>query len=96
MLRFDLEKLLISGNLNVNDVEGAWNERFESDFGYKVERPSQGVLQDVHWAAELSAIFHLYPRQRLRRMPISKNEKFNLQSRFTLSNGDLSSATEWA
>ena len=28
MLRFDLERLLISGDLDVSDLEGAWNERF--------------------------------------------------------------------
>jgi len=28
MLRFDLEKSLISGDLSVNDIECAWNERF--------------------------------------------------------------------
>ena len=60
MLRFDLEKLLISGDLNVNDLEGSWNERFEADFGYKVKRPSQGVLQDVHWAAGAFGYFPTY------------------------------------
>ena len=60
MLRFDLEKLLISGDLDVNDIEGAWNERFEADFGYKVTKPSQGVLQDVHWAAGAFGYFPTY------------------------------------
>ena len=44
----------------IGDVEGAWNERFEADFGYKVEKPSQGVLQDVHWAAGAFGYFPTY------------------------------------
>ena len=73
MLRFDLERLLISRDLSVNDIENAWNERFESDFGYKVEKPSQGVLQDVHWAAGAFWLFsYLHFRQRLCRLLVSK------------------------
>ncbi len=60
LLRFDLERLLIAGDLSVSDVEDAWNERFETDFGHRIERPSQGVLQDVHWAAGAFGYFPTY------------------------------------
>lgn len=60
MLRFDLEKALVSGDLPVRDLEAAWNERFETDFGYKVDRASNGVLQDVHWSVGLFGYFPTY------------------------------------
>lgn len=60
MMRFDLEKQLMSGALDVSDVEEAWNERFAADFGFPVKRPSQGVLQDVHWAAGAFGYFPTY------------------------------------
>ena len=60
MLRFDLEKALISGDLAVADLEGAWNERFEKDFGYAVPRASFGCLQDVHWSVGLFGYFPTY------------------------------------
>ena len=50
MLRFDLERALISGDLAVADLEAAWNDRFFADFGFAVDRASNGCLQDVHWA----------------------------------------------
>ena len=53
MMRFDLERALISGDLAVGDLEAAWNDRFAADFGYQVDRPSHGVLQDVHWSVGL-------------------------------------------
>ncbi|MCR8547086.1 carboxypeptidase M32 [Salipiger sp. P9] len=60
LLRFDLERALISGDLEVTDLEAAWNERFLKDFGFAVDRPSDGVLQDVHWSAGLFGYFPTY------------------------------------
>lgn len=60
MLRFDLEQQLISGALDVADLEAAWNTRFEQDFGVAVDRPSNGVLQDVHWSVGLFGYFPTY------------------------------------
>ena len=60
MLRFDLERAMMGGTLEVRDLEEAWNARFETDFGYAVNKPSNGVLQDVHWAAGLLGYFPTY------------------------------------
>jgi carboxypeptidase Taq len=60
MLRFDLERELIAGRLEVADLEEAWNARFLADFGFAVDRPAHGVLQDVHWAAGLFGYFPTY------------------------------------
>jgi carboxypeptidase Taq len=60
LLRFDLERALISGDLQVRDLEAAWNDRFLADFGFAVDRPSNGVLQDVHWSVGLFGYFPTY------------------------------------
>jgi carboxypeptidase Taq len=60
LLRFDLERALIAGTLAVADLEEAWNARFFADFGYPVDRPSNGMLQDVHWSAGLFGYFATY------------------------------------
>jgi len=60
LLRFDLEQALVSGDLAVADLEGAWNERFETDFGFAVDKPSNGCLQDVHWSVGLFGYFPTY------------------------------------
>lgn len=60
MLRFDLERQLIAGKLEVVDLEEAWNTRFAADFGVTVEKPSQGFLQDVHWSVGLFGYFPTY------------------------------------
>ncbi len=60
LLRFDLERALIARDLEVDDLEAAWNDRFEADFGYKVDRAANGVLQDVHWSVGLFGYFPTY------------------------------------
>jgi carboxypeptidase Taq len=60
MLRFDLERALIAGDLAVGDLEAAWNDRFAADFGYAVDRPRNGMLQDVHWSVGLFGYFPTY------------------------------------
>lgn len=60
MMRFDLERALIEGELAVDDLETAWNDRFEADFGVAVDAPANGVLQDVHWSVGLFGYFPTY------------------------------------
>ena len=60
MMRFDLERDLIAGRLDTNDLVEAWNSRFQKDFGVAVDRPANGVLQDVHWAVGLFGYFPTY------------------------------------
>ncbi|MEM9437654.1 MAG: carboxypeptidase M32 [Pseudomonadota bacterium] len=60
LLRFDLERQLVDGSLAVPDLEEAWNTRFEADFGFAVDKPSNGCLQDVHWSVGLFGYFPTY------------------------------------
>jgi len=49
-LRFELELALLSGDLAVVDLPGAWNERFAALFGLTVPDDARGCLQDIHWS----------------------------------------------
>jgi len=60
MLRFDLERAVIRGELAVADLPAAWDERFERDFGMRPARAADGVLQDIHWSAGLIGYFPTY------------------------------------
>jgi len=60
LMRFDLERALIAGDLAVGDLEAAWNDRFAADFGVAVPDAAQGVLQDIHWSAGLFGYFPTY------------------------------------
>ncbi|MBP0482910.1 carboxypeptidase M32 [Sagittula salina] len=96
LLRFDLERGLISGDLAVADLEAAWNDRFEADFGFAVDKPSNGVLQDVHWSAGLFGYFPTYSLGNVYAGCLNKALRAavpELDSQ--LAQGDTSAATGW-
>lgn len=60
MLRFELERPLIAGDLAPADMPGAWDEAFTRDFGMRPTNVSEGALQDIHWSAGLVGYFPTY------------------------------------
>ena len=49
ILRFRLEQALISGDLAVSDLPGAWNEGMQTLLGVTPPNDALGCLQDIHW-----------------------------------------------
>ncbi|MFP4384792.1 MAG: carboxypeptidase M32 [Spirochaetia bacterium] len=60
ILRFNLEKALINGDLQVKDLPGAWREESASLLGITPPDDKSGVLQDIHWSAGLFGYFPTY------------------------------------
>lgn len=49
LLRFRLEQALLSGDLAVADLPGAWNDGLHALLGITPPDDRQGCLQDIHW-----------------------------------------------
>ncbi len=60
MLRFELERPLIAGDLQPADVPAVWNETFTRYLGITPPDDAQGCLQDIHWSAGLIGYFPTY------------------------------------
>lgn len=60
MLRYEIEKELIEGKIEVKDLPKIWNERMVKYLGITPPTDSLGVLQDVHWSAGLFGYFPSY------------------------------------
>lgn len=60
MLRFELERAMISGDLAIKDLPSAWNAKFKDMLGLDVPSDAQGCLQDVHWSFGLVGYFPTY------------------------------------
>ena len=60
MLRYDIEKKLISGELEVKDANKEWNRLFKEYFGLDVKTDTEGILQDIHWAMGSIGYFPTY------------------------------------
>ena len=96
LLRFDLERKLIAGSLEVADLQAAWNARFEDDFGVAVDKPSNGVLQDVHWSLGLFGYFPTYSLGNVYAGCLHKSLRAAVPDLDAhLAKGDTAAATGW-
>jgi carboxypeptidase Taq len=60
MVRYEIEKQLISGKLKVKDVPATWNKLYKEYLGIDVPDDTNGCLQDVHWAGGSIGYFPSY------------------------------------
>jgi carboxypeptidase Taq len=60
MLRFDLERALLRGDLAPADLPAAWDERIKNDLGLDVPDDTRGCMQDIHWPMGAIAYFPTY------------------------------------
>ncbi len=96
LLRFDLERAIISRDIEVDDLEAAWNERFEADFGFAVDKASNGVLQDVHWSVGLFGYFPTYSLGNVYAGCLNEAMRTAVPDvDAALARGDTSHATRW-
>ena len=60
MLRFEIEKQLIEGSLQVQDVPEQWRALFKELTGLHIRKESEGCLQDIHWSIGAFGYFPTY------------------------------------
>jgi carboxypeptidase Taq len=60
LIRFELERALILGDLKVADLPGAWNESYQKHLGIVPANDAEGCLQDGHWSEGLIGYFPTY------------------------------------
>lgn len=59
-VRFDLERLLVTRQLDVRDLPGAWNAKMQEYLGIVPRNDAEGVLQDIHWSMGAIGYFPTY------------------------------------
>lgn len=60
MIRYEIEKKLIDGSLQVSQLKKAWDESYEDYLGLTITDDTKGVLQDVHWSHGSFGYFPTY------------------------------------
>ncbi|MBL8748328.1 MAG: carboxypeptidase M32 [Planctomycetes bacterium] len=60
MVRFELEREMIDGDLGAPDLPSRWDRLYESYLGIRVPDDRSGCLQDVHWSCGLFGYFPTY------------------------------------
>lgn len=60
MVRYELEKRIMSGELAVRDLPAEWNRLYREYLGVEVPDDTHGVLQDSHWSGGAIGYFPSY------------------------------------
>jgi carboxypeptidase Taq len=60
ILRYEIEKGLFDGSMNVDDLPEIWNELMQKYLGIKPPTDTLGVLQDSHWSGGAFGYFPSY------------------------------------
>ena len=60
IVRFELEQAILTGELPIADVPGAWKQKYREYLGIEPPNDADGVLQDIHWSAGLIGYFPTY------------------------------------
>lgn len=60
LIRYEIEKMLISGELNVDEAPKYWNKLYKDYLGVDVPDYRSGILQDIHWAGGSIGYFPTY------------------------------------
>ncbi len=60
LLRFEIERDLMEGKLEVKDLPEKWNTRFQELTGLQITKDSLGCLQDTHWYSGSFGYFPSY------------------------------------
>lgn len=95
MVRYELEKKLIGGTLEVKDLPGAWNALYKEYLGVDVPDDTHGVLQDSHWAGGSFGYFPSYSVGSAYAAQIYDAMAKDVDIDATVSAGDLSPIVAW-
>jgi carboxypeptidase Taq len=60
LVRFELERALLGGELPAADLPAAWAERYREVLGVTPRDDAEGCLQDGHWAGAMFGYFPVY------------------------------------
>ncbi len=60
LLRFELERGLLTDQIKPADIPSEWNSRFKKYFGIEINNDADGCLQDVHWSGGMIGYFPTY------------------------------------
>jgi carboxypeptidase Taq len=95
-VRFELERALIHGELEVDDLPGAWDDAYEALLGLRPGGPAEGVLQDIHWGIGHFGYFHTYTLGNLTSAQLFDTARVEIgELDEQLARGELAPLREW-
>ena len=95
MIRYELEKAMIAGDLKVADIPGEWNSLYKDVLGVDVPDDRRGCLQDSHWSTGYIGYFPSYALGSAYGAQMLRQMEKTVDVWGTVAKGDLSPVTAW-
>lgn len=95
LIRYEIEKQLIGGTLEVKDIPEVWNRLYREYLGVEVPDNKRGCLQDSHWSGGAFGYFPSYALGSAYGAQMLKNMEQEIDVWGTVARGDLSAVSGW-
>ncbi len=95
MIRYELEKRIMAGELKVHDLPGEWNRLYQEYLGISVPDDRHGVLQDSHWSFGAIGYFPSYALGSAYGAQFLKKMQETVNVSEALKKGDFSAINAW-
>lgn len=95
MVRYEIEKQLIDGSLEVKNIPQVWNELYKEYLGIDVPDDTQGCLQDSHWSGGAFGYFPSYALGSAYGAQMLREMEKDIDVWGPVAQGDLSTMSGW-
>ena len=95
MIRYELEKRVMAGELAVHDLPAEWNRLYKEYLGIDVPDDKRGVLQDSHWSGGSVGYFPSYALGSAYGAQFLKKMKEDLDVDALMAKGDFAQINAW-
>lgn len=95
MIRYEIEKQVMAGELKVHDLPAAWNTLYKEYLGVDVPDDRHGVLQDSHWSGGSIGYFPSYALGSAYGVQFLKKMKETVDVDSCIERGDFAPINEW-
>ncbi len=95
LVRFEIERDLIRGDIEVSDVPEVWNDKYEEYLGIRPETDAEGCLQDIHWTHGSFGYFPTYTLGSVMAAQLDAAARDELALDEQIRNGEFDPLREW-
>jgi carboxypeptidase Taq len=95
MVRYELEKRVMSDELEVKDLPREWNRLYKEYLGVDVPSDKDGVLQDSHWSGGSVGYFPSYALGSAYGAQLLRKMKESVDVEGCLKSGDFAPINAW-
>ncbi len=95
MVRYEAEKMLLQGEVNMDDLPAVWAKLMKEYLGVDVPDDTRGVLQDSHWSGGMMGYFPSYAIGSAYAAQIMHRMKQDLDVDTIIASGSLKPIVQW-